>query len=135
MKLRHGNEPVEWLFGDLTADFEKFLDGDIDVVLDKGCLDAMLVKPVERRANETDTWLIDPADPAVSSAICYLRNCATAISKSAQGGRMLIVTRAQRQNREPILRAAGLEVLSWEDLEVSQGVARLGVVRGGNMAR
>eukprot|EP01051_Picozoa_sp_SAG22_P002440 SAG22_NODE_109_length_19706_cov_464.723772_5_plen_538_part_00 len=174
MKARHGSDVVEWVVGDLTAGggFGSFLGGGggtssgpgsgspasavaaADLILDKGCLDAFLVKPVGQRANEADTWITDPADPAAANALAYLANCAAALAAAAAaappggkqqqqqpphggggsfggggGGRMMILTRGRRPNREPVLRQAGLTVLSWEDVAgEATDIVRLGIV-------
>ena len=113
MAAKHPDAGVEWVCGDLT-DWSSFDAAELGVhlVLDKGCLDALLVKPVAERAGVTDSWLTDVDDPAAADALKYLGNCASALRRV--GGRLVLVTLGRRENREPMLTKAGLEVLSWD---------------------
>ena len=69
MRRRHPDSRVAWVTGDLTASFAPLgcADGSAALVLDKGCLDAMLIKPVRERADMTDTWAASSPD-----ALAYL---------------------------------------------------------------
>ena len=126
MATKYAAEAVEWIAADLTIQFEQFLgvQAGLDLIVDKGCLDALLVKPVELRTSEDDTWVTDPEDPSAASALAYLINCSLCLQ--SLGGRMLLVTVGSRQNREPLMRQAGLEIISFEDMpSVTHEVVRL----------
>ena len=107
MRRRHPDSRVAWVTGDLTASFAPLgcADGSAALVLDKGCLDAMLIKPVRERADVTDTWAASSPD-----ALAYL---AAARACLRPAGVVLVVTLGRRAMREPLFAAAGLVVREW----------------------
>ena len=107
MRRRHPDSRVAWVTGDLTTSFEPLgcADGSAALVLDKGCLDAMLIKPVRERADVTDTWAASSPD-----ALAYL---AAARACLRPAGVVLVVTLGRRAMREPLFAAAGLVVREW----------------------
>eukprot|EP01045_Picozoa_sp_COSAG04_P029000 COSAG04_NODE_4652_length_1967_cov_1.519272_2_plen_71_part_00 len=57
----------------------------------------------------------------------YLGNCASALRRA--GGRLVLVTLGRRENREPMLTKAGLQVLSWDAVAGDGGAERNGAWR------
>lgn len=106
MRKRHPASRVTWVTGDLTASFAPFCaDASTALVLDKGCLDAMLIKPLRDRGGADDTWVATSPD-----ALAYLAACQTCL---APAGVILVVTLGRRAMREPLFAAAGLVVREW----------------------
>ena len=117
MAAKYPQPDVEWLTEDLTLEgqlWKSLFKTGVELVLDKGCMDAFLVKPVEQRADEADHWLTHEDEAA--DAIRYLSHCAKALR--CRSGSMIIVTLTRRDLTEPLMCAVGLSVLSWERLQL-----------------
>lgn len=106
MRKRHAKSRVTWVTGDLTKSFAPFcVDESAALVLDKGCLDAMLIKPMRDRGGADDTWVSTSPD-----ALAYLAAARACLKKS---GVVLVITLGRRAMREPLFAAAGLVVREW----------------------
>lgn len=108
--------------------------------IDKGGLDAFLVKPVAERERPEDTWITRVDDPHASGALAYLTAAANALKKadsiqagaggvqtgerSGRAARLVLVTLGRREYREPLLLKAGLEILSYEKLQPTESMRR-----------
>ena len=95
-----GRSNLRWSVGDLTKlDRAAFPDASIDLVVDKGSLDSMLVKPSgEALEDDTgDTWL--RSSPVAKA---YLAEVARVLRR---GGTFFLVSLGRRSNREPLLSA------------------------------
>ena len=130
MEAAHAGSGVEWARGDLT-DFASFgfgaADGErrCDLIIDKGGLDAMLVKPLAERRDARDTWVVAPE--GTRDARAYLREAARALRArdgDGRGGALALVTLGRRALREPLLNAAGLRVEAWEKIEPTESMLR-----------
>ena len=117
MAAKYPQPDVQWLTEDLTLEgqlWKSLYETGVDLILDKGCMDAFLVKPVELRIDDADHWLTHEDEAA--DAIGYLSHCAKALR--CRSGSMIIVTLTRRGLTEPLLRRVGLSVLSWERLQL-----------------
>lgn len=103
---------VAWVVGDVTdwSSFDCDFEGEqtFHLIIDKGCLDAFLVKPVAERERPEDTWVTDINSPHISGALAYLDSCSKALEPTK--GKLLLVTLGRREYREPLLAKAGLKV-------------------------
>ena len=133
MAGRYPGAAVEWVTADLTTDgpfWQSLFASGVDLILDKGCMDAFLVKPVEQRESDSDAWLNHKDDAA--DALAYLSYCSQALA--CREGIMLIVTRTKRAVTEALMLRASMTVLSWDDLQLGNGASIVRAVAMGPTA-
>ncbi|KAJ1456069.1 hypothetical protein M885DRAFT_616601 [Pelagophyceae sp. CCMP2097] len=120
MRSTHASSGVEWVDGDLTMPFTNFLGTrNCQVIVDKGGLDALLIKPTNERLHDADTWITDSSKAA--SAVSYLTHARRALDAQ---GRMLLVTLGSLENRQPLFDRAGLAVERWARVSPTASMLR-----------
>ncbi|RHY84130.1 hypothetical protein DYB35_001022 [Aphanomyces astaci] len=100
LRTKYASTHVQFVQADMTA-MTGFEDGSFDCILDKGCLDTMLLAP-ETQVHQANVWKTLTSDNAdeFPDATAAMRECMRLLSS---GGILLLITYGSPSNRMGLL--------------------------------